>query len=118
MKSAISARLVALGCAIGIAHVFFIQYCDFLFDCGCRPLWAGAAEHCNVLAAMPPHCPWCVEGGASGWIAFGLIVATQAGLALWPSRFGRGRLAALFLAFPVVGAVAGAVAGLSQGYWS
>ena len=117
MKRSLLPRLACLAVAIGVAWIFFIQYCDLLFDCGCRALWAGRADHCNIHAALPPHCPWCLDGGRLGHWSHASVLASQALLALWPGRFGPGRVIAVFLAFPMTGAVAGALAGIATGYW-
>ena len=111
------ARVACLAFALGITNVFFIQYCDLLFDCGCRALWAGRAEYCNIHNAAPPHCPWCLDGGSYGrWTHVSIVVASV-GLAFWPGRFGAVRAVSVFLAFPVVGALGGLLAGLATGYW-
>ena len=111
-------RLACLGVAVAITQVFFIQYCDLLFDCGCRALWAGAAEYCNIHQASPPHCPWCLHDGSFGQWAFGLVSFTQAVIAIWPGRLGMLRAVSVLLAFPVVGAVAGLAMGIATGYWN
>lgn len=113
----VAARLAVLAAAAGIAHVFFVQFCDLLFRCGCEALWAGAAQHCNIHNAAPPHCPWCLDDGILGQLSFWAIVVSQCGLTLWPGRFGAARAVAAFLAFPAVGAIGGLLAGLSTQYW-
>ncbi len=110
-------RLAVLGAAAGVAHVFFIQFCDLLYRCGCEALWAGAARHCNIHNAAPPHCPWCLDEGLLGQLSFGAIVVSQCALTLWPGRFGVVRAIATFMAFPVVGAIGGLLAGLGTQYW-
>ncbi len=110
-------RLACFAGASGVAQLFFIQYCDLLFRCGCEALWAGRAEHCNIHDALPPHCPWCLDGGELGAWTFGAVVAAQGVLAFLPGVFGWLRAALVLLAFPVVGGIAGAVSGLITGYW-
>ena len=110
-------RLAVLAAAAGLTHLFFIQFCDLLFRCGCEALWAGAAEHCNIHNAAPPHCPWCADGGNLGRLSFWAVVVSQCGLTLWPGRFGTPRAIATFLAFPAVGAIAGLLSGLGTQYW-
>ncbi len=112
-----SLRLACLAVALALSQTLFIQYCDLLFDCGCQPLWAGRAEHCNIHNPEPPHCPWCLDGGAIGRWANAAIVVSQSGLALWPGAFGALRAACVFLAFPAVGGLGGLAAGLATGYW-
>ena len=89
MKRSLLARIACLAFALGVTFCFFIQYCDLLFDCGCRALWAGRADNCNIHNAAPPHCPWCLDDGAYGRWAHAAIVIAQAGLALWPGSFGK-----------------------------
>jgi len=110
-------RLACFGAVLAVAQVFFVQYCDLLFDCGCRALWAGADEACNIHNPAPPHCPWCLNGGTYGQWSFGAIVIAQALISMWPGRFGTTRALSALLAFPVIGAVAGIAAGLATGYW-
>ncbi len=112
------AKIAVFAAASAVAYVFFIDWCDFIFDCGCRPLWAGAAEHCNINNANPPHCPWCVEGGRYGGAAFGAIVIAQAAPAFWRGPLTLPRILLVFLAFPFAGAVAGWLTGLYAGYWT
>ncbi len=110
-----AAVLVAASVTTG---VFFIDWCDFIFDCGCESLWTGKAEHCNIKNASPPHCPWCVENGRYGSAAFGAVVIAQAALALRPGSLTRRRIALVFLVFPAAGALAGWLTGLYTGYWT
>ena len=117
MSRTLLARLAVLGAAAGVTNVFFVQFCDLLYRCGCEALWAGAAMHCNIHNAAPPHCPWCSGEGALGNWSFGAIIAAQCALALWPGKFGAIRAGATFLAFPAVGAIAGVLVGLGTGYW-
>lgn len=109
--------LLFLGAA-GVAGVFFIDYCHFIFDCGCVSLWAGGAAHCNIQTPGPPDCPFCAHGD----LAYGSLVATvavQGGVLLAPGRFAVStRALAAFAAFPVVVGAIGVGAGLILGYWS
>ena len=107
--------VVALGAAL--THVFFVQFCDILFGCGCRALWAGADVACNVHNSQPPHCPWCLDGGVYGTGSFGAIIVVQIGLGASPGIGLAARAIAILAAFPVIGALAGLLAGLLTGYW-
>jgi anthranilate synthase len=82
-------------------------------------LWAGAAAHCNIHKAHPPHCPWCsigMGGFASVYVA---ILAAQfvalrlTGAFSWPVR-----LLAVLAAFPAAAGVLAIVIGWQQGYWN
>ena len=110
-------RAATLGLALAVTTVFFIQFCNLVFDCGCRALWAGKSAHCNIHSAVPPHCPWCLEGGSFGSWALGAILVVQVALAALPGRFGVFRSALVLLAFPLVGGVAAVLTGLATGYW-
>lgn len=110
-------RLAVLAAAASLAHVFFAQFCDLVYGCGCEAPWAGAARHCNIHNAAPPHCPWCLDEGLLGRLSLGAVVVSQCALTLWPGRFGVVRAIATFLAFPVVGALGGLLAGLGTQYW-
>jgi hypothetical protein len=111
-------RVTALLVAAGLSGVFLIDLCNVVYACGCRSLWAGAASACNVAAADPPHCPWCV----AGWWGLGLPLAAIAGVQtavlLWPGRaslLARVLLAAA--AFPAVGTFVAVAWGMIVGYW-
>ena len=113
------ARVLLLAAVLGVTLVFFVDLCDLVFDCGCRSLWNGAAAHCNIHHALPPHCPWCLHPLTGGATAFFAAAAAQAGIVLVPTgRFGllaRGLVA--LVAFPIASGVAGWVVGLLFGYW-
>ncbi len=110
-------RLACLAVGVGVTWVFFINYCDLIFACGCQSLWAGASSSCNIHAPAPPHCPWCLHDGAVGWWTMWGICLSQAGIALGPGRFGKWRALAVLAAFPVIGGIAGLGAGLYTGYF-
>lgn len=112
------ARALALGAIAVPSLLFFLQLCDLIYDCGCRALWDGAAEGCNVHAASPPHCPWCATGLWGTLVPVGLMLASQAALVL-TARGGLGVRVALALAcFPLVGGAVGLAFGWWTGYWS
>jgi hypothetical protein len=52
-------RLLAAVLALAGAAILFLPLCDLVFDCGCTWPLLGGAEHCNMHAAQPPHCPLC-----------------------------------------------------------
>ncbi len=117
MSRARAGALAFLPAAV-VACVFTIDFCNLVYRCGCRPLWAGAAAHCNIHTAGVKHCPWC-EIGNEGFAAIGLtILATQAAAAFLPVTWSwRFRLLAALTAFPASGLVAALVVGLAKGYW-
>lgn len=118
MNRLLWSKAAVLAAGAGTVYVLFINWCDFIFDCGCQSLWAGAADHCNIKNANPPHCPWCIEDGLYGSAAFGSIVIAQAVLAFRPGPLTRPRIFLVFLAFPVVGAAVGGLTALYTGYWA
>ena len=103
--------------ASAISWVFLIQVCDVIYRCGCEPLWAGAADHCNMNRPGARHCPWCTVPYAYD-ATLALIFAAQAILALGPWNWGMLRRSILTLAaFPLVSALSGTALGLWSGYW-
>lgn len=116
----IRSHLLKLGlfaAAAAFTGVFFINWCDLAYQCGCTFLWAGAADHCNIHNSNPPHCPWCANTSAGG-MAFGFTLLVQA-LVVWrPGPVTTGRALAALAASPVAAGAAGMVIGLAAGYWS
>ena len=99
--------------------MLFINFCNLVYQCGCRSLWNGAAVSCNIHQAGVPHCPWCIHGGLWGYATFGLIVVAQAWIAF--RNAGPGflpRLGLALLAFPLLGCAMALLAGWWTGYWS
>lgn len=94
--------------------VFFINFCNWVFACGCTWLWAGADAHCNVHQAGGRHCPWCVHDPLPAYLA---VLATQGWLSARPWQWRR-RLAAALLSFPLVGGLGALLYGWRSGYWS
>jgi hypothetical protein len=112
------ARLLTFVAAAVVTSVFFIDLCGFIFSCGCRSLWAGAADGCNIHHAGSRHCPWCSVGLAGGMLVFGAILSAQAAVAfLWTGGDWRMRLIFAIAAFPAAGGAIAVVMGLSMGYW-
>jgi hypothetical protein len=73
--------LAWLGLGLLLASIFIHPLCRLLFDCGCTWWWAGAAAHCNIHHAAPPHCPWCTSG-QRGFAAVLLTILLLQALAL------------------------------------
>lgn len=102
-----------------LTFTFFINLCATIFQCGCQSLWGGAAEHCNIHIADSRHCPWCSYGSNGYLLALGLILAPQAMIAFWPSKWSWKRRGAMALAaFPAAGAVVAVAYGIVSGYWA
>lgn len=114
----LSVRAAIALLAITVTSVLFIDFCNLVYQCGCKSLWAGAAEHCNIHHG-PKRCPWCAIGW-NGYIAVWLwIVLPQAAAALWPGSWGEARRLVVSLAlFPAMGGVAAAAVGIWRGYWN
>jgi hypothetical protein len=88
--------LLSVAIVLPLATLSLHSVCDLYFACGCEPLWAGAAEHCDVQVAGPPDCPWCVGDrflGVAVLLALGSLAGIAVGLrasrrALLPILFG------------------------------
>lgn len=104
--------------AAAITGVFFINLCGTIFQCGCRSLWAGAAQHCNIHDPATRNCPWCEIGTAGGATIVGTILAAQAAVAFRPAGwFWLTRFLLATAAFPVVGTILGFATGFFYKYW-
>lgn len=111
-----------IGAAISL--LFFINFCDLVYQCGCRSFWNGAAEACNIHLADSRHCPWCSYGSWGLYLPASTILLGQAVLSFWPEGARRGirqrllRLLVVLLAFPVLGGLTALAFGLHSGYWA
>jgi hypothetical protein len=98
--------------------VFFINLCNLIYRCGCRSLWSGAAEACNIHVAGVKHCPFCSYGAIGYGSVLALVLIPQLMVSWWPAHWDwRTRLMSAVLVFPVMMAVAALVLGLASGYW-
>jgi len=98
-----------------VTSVFFINFCAFVFQCGCHSLWAGAAAMCNIHREGVHHCPWCAHNPA---FAYAAMIVPQALISFWPARCSwKTRLVGALAAFPVFGGIAAIIYGTSSGYW-
>ena len=70
-------RIIVFASTIGITATWFINACNWIYDCGCRSWWSGAAKWCNIHLSQGPHCPWCLESGFGGYSTFVLILMMQ-----------------------------------------
>ena len=98
---------------------FSINFCAWIFGCGCRSWWAGASAACNIHIQHAKHCPWCIYGGQGFKVAFVLILAAQAAVSFGPTRIRWiFRLALALAAFPLIGAAVAVAYGWISHYWS
>lgn len=113
------ARIGLALAAVAVTSIFFINLCDWIYECGCRSIWSGAAAHCNIHTAGAKHCPWCsigTLGAGAVWAAIAGVqcwVALRSGITNWIRR-----CAYTLAAFPIVGWLLGIAIGLATGYWS
>ncbi|HVP47439.1 MAG TPA: hypothetical protein VMT32_12675 [Bryobacteraceae bacterium] len=98
---------------------FSINFCSWIFGCGCKSWWAGAAAGCNIHLVHAKHCPWCIYDGQGFVVAFVLILAAQALISFGSTRLGWPfQLALALAAFPLIGATVGVIYGFISHYWS
>jgi hypothetical protein len=113
-RSAVQKILIFVASA-GLTALFFINFCATVFHCGCRAIWLGAANSCNIHMEGAHHCPWCAQNPA---YALAAVVVPQAVISFWSVRCSWWkRLGAALAAFPVFGGIAAVVYGLTTGYW-
>lgn len=98
-----------------LTYAGFLDFCNLVYQCGCRSAWAGADAACNVHRAGVRHCPWCVHPEAYH-LVLAVAMAVQLGLNLAPWRWPI-RLLATLAAFPFAGGLLAAAYGLLDGYW-
>lgn len=102
---------------LAVTSVFFVNWCDVVFQCGCRSLWNGIATHCNIHDATGPHCPWCEHPLAGGAVAFGAVVIAQWASVYRTKASTLGRLALALAAFPIVSGLVALVQRFVWSYW-
>jgi hypothetical protein len=117
LASASMRRLSPFLISFAVTSVFFINFCSWIFKCGCRSLWAGADAACNIHAMHSHHCPWCSHGHAGQALVMMLICAPQLAIALaakwsWPVR----TIVATAL-FPAAGLLVALAFGWADSYW-
>jgi hypothetical protein len=101
-----------------LTTVFFINFCGWIYACGCHSLWAGAALYCNIHTAGVRHCPWCSYGATGYRLALAAVLAPQVIVSFWNARWRfLTRLALAVAAFPLMGALVAGFYGLISGYW-
>ena len=97
--------------------LFFINVCDWIFDCGCRSLWAGADAMCNVHIAESRHCPICSHGIPGYAVVMAAVSLPQLAASLWLSTSMWARTVICLLLFPAGMIAVGGLLGLYDGYW-
>lgn len=110
-------RVAVFVVAATVSSVFFIDFCNLIYACGCKSLWAGAAESCNIHTHGAKHCPFCAIGTVGSYSVWGVIVVVQGLVAFSRLDFVSTLLGSL-AAFPVTAGVLAVALGLWMGYWS
>ena len=111
-------RIAAFAAAAGVTSAWFINACDWVYTCGCRSWWSGAATSCNIHVTQGPHCPWCLDSGLGGYVTFAFVLLAQGFLSFYPGKMTlRGRLFWAFASFPIGAGLWGLVFGWVHGYW-
>lgn len=111
-------RLLPFAISFAVTCLFFINLCNWLFDCGCHSLWAGADAMCNVHLANVKHCPICSRGIPGYAAVMAAVTLPQLAASIWlPSRAIIRSVVCLLL-FPAGMAAVGALLGVYDGYWN
>ena len=111
-------RLLPFAISFAVTCLFFINVCNWLFDCGCQSLWAGADAMCNVHLVNVRHCPICSRGIAGYAAVMTAVTLPQLAASIWlPSRAIIRSIVCLLL-FPAGMAAVGALLGVYDGYWN
>jgi hypothetical protein len=113
----VRSRLLPFGVSFVVTCLFFINVCNWLFDCGCHSLWAGADAMCNVHLANAKHCPICSRGiPGYAWV-MAAVTLPQLAASVWLGATRLTRTIVCLLLFPAGMAAVGALLGLYDGYW-
>ena len=110
-------RLLPFAISFAVTCLFFINVCDWIFDCGCHSLWAGADAMCNVHLANSPHCPICSRGIAGYIGIMAVVTAPQLAASFWLPSSRLVRILLCLLLFPLGMLAVGLLAGTLDGYW-
>jgi hypothetical protein len=112
-------RLWPLAISVPFTFAFFINFCHWAFQCGCRSLWNGADIACNVHQSGGKHCPWCNHGWTGYAVVLGLMLIPQLAVCIYSgNRPWWLRLSLALVCFPLMGGIAALGFGLSDGYWT
>jgi hypothetical protein len=119
MQPGKTAGLLIFLLGAAVTSVFFIDFCNFVYACGCTHLWAGADAFCNIHNERPPHCPWCSIGMEGFALVYLAILGAQFAALRLSAGFGWPLRALLVLtAFPASAGVLALAVGWSKGYWN
>jgi len=110
-------RLFPFAISFTVTCLFFINVCNWLFDCGCHSLWAGADAMCNVHLAHVPHCPICSRGIPGYAAVMGMVTLPQFAASAWLGTTRLTRTIVCLSLFPAGMAAVGALLGVYDGYW-
>jgi hypothetical protein len=110
-------RLAPFAISFTLTCLFFINVCDWIFDCGCRSLWAGADAMCNVHVAGVHHCPICSRGMVGYALVMAAVSAPQLAASVWLPFDKVTRIVLCLLLFPTGMMAVGGLLGLYDGYW-
>ena len=114
---AVRDRILPFAVSFAATCLFFINVCDWIFDCGCRSLWAGADAMCNVHLANVHHCPICSRGIAGYTAVMAAVSAPQLAASVWLPFDKVTRIVLCLLLFPIGMIAVGGLLGLYDGYW-
>ena len=110
-------RLLPFAISFVVTCLFFINVCDWIFDCGCHSLWAGADALCNVHLANIHHCPFCSRGIAGYTVVMTAVSAPQLAASVWLPSSRVARIGAVCCCFRWGWLRSDSVAGTLDGYW-
>jgi hypothetical protein len=104
--------------SFSVTAAFFINLCSWIFQCGCRSLWAGADAACNVHAQHTHHCPWCSHSYAGQALAMTMICLPQLAVTFATKWSWTARTLAAIALFPAIGALVALGFGWVDSYWT
>jgi hypothetical protein len=118
VRSLANSRIVVALAGCVVTSAFFLDFCNFVYRCGCRSLWNGAAEACNIHSHGTHHCPWCSIGSAGALAVWLTVMIIQCLIAVrWTGLPVFLRLLLTLAAFPITGGLLALGLGLSLDYW-
>jgi hypothetical protein len=103
--------------SFAVTCAFFINFCSWIFQCGCRSLWAGADMACNIHAMHGRHCPWCSHGHAGEAMIMLGLCAPQLAVVMFTRWSWMARTLAAIGMFPAAGSAIALIFGWIDSYW-